>query len=266
MQFFKKKKTEDIEKEIDRKIKKFVKRFGKTKEIKELTEMTKQDKLKDDFFDIIFKLSYISNKRQRQQLIKKAKDLSDKIPELKGWPSDSKKFWDAEAYAWLSKIPRKIRESIKQELMKRIPSGKINLSLGSGSYPYIEESILLDFSAEMLKSVPPIKYKARLEYDLELGKLPFKNNSFDTITMVFIIDYLKNINSVLKEVNRILKPKGKLILVNAKKPIDIWYRKHEVKQYSKDDIISLLKQAGFKVNIKEKKIDKITLFIAEGLK
>jgi len=263
---FKKENIKNLEKEIDNKIKKFIKKFGKTKEIKEFQEITKQDKLKDDFFDIIFKLSYISNKKQREGLIKKAKNLADKIPELRGWPDDSKAFWGAEAYTWLLKIPKKVREEIKKELLKRIPLGKLNLSLGSGSYPYVEESVMLDFSTEMLKSVPPIKYKARLEYDLEKGTLPFKNNSFDTITMVFIIDYLKNLKPVLKEAKRVLKPKGKLILINAKKPIDKWYRKHEVRQYTKNQIKSLLKQAGFKTKIEEKKIDKITLFIAEGIK
>jgi len=261
-----KKDVKDIEKQIDKKIKKFIKRFGKIKEIKELQEIDKQDRLRDDFFDVIFKLSYTSNRKQRQNLIKKAKTISEKIPELRGWPNNSKKFWDAEAYTWLMKMPRKLRDIIKQELLKRTELGKLNISLGSGSYPYIEESVLLDFSREMLKTVPPIKFKARLEYDLERGILPFKNNSFDTATMVFIIDYVKNLKLLLKEVKRILKPKGKLILINAKKPIDKWYRKHEARQYTKQQIRSLLKEAGFKVKIEEKKIDNITLLIAEGIK
>ena len=261
-----KKDAKDLEKKIDKKIKRFIKRFGKTDEIKKLTEIKKQDKLRDDFFDIIFKLSYTSDKKQRQNLIKKAKVLAGKIPELKGWPNNSKSFWDAEAYTWLMKIPKKLREAIKQELLKKIPLGKLNLSLGSGSYPYIEESVLLDFSREMLKTVPPVKFKARLEYDLEFGKLPFKDSSFDTATMVFIIDYIKNIKQLLEEVKRILKPKGKLILINAKKPIDRWYRKHEARQYTKDQIKKLLTKAGFKVKIEEKKIDNIVLLIAEGVK
>jgi SAM-dependent methyltransferase len=266
MMLFKKGEIKDLEMEIDKKIKKFIKKFGKTREIKELTEIKKQDKLKDDFFDIIFKLSYTSDKKQRQQLIKKAKNLADKIPELRGWPDDSKKFWDVEAYAWLGKIPKKVRTAIKQELLKKIPLGNLNISIGSGSYPYIEESVLLDFSREMLKSVPPVKFKARLEYDLEKGILPFKNNSFDNAAMVFIIDYIKNLKPILKEVKRILKPKGKLILVNTKKPINKWYRKHEIRQYSKKDIKKLLTEAGFKAKVEEKKIDNINLLIAEGVK
>jgi len=267
MSFFKNLfKKQDIEKEIDKKIKKFIKKHGKTKEIKELTEIKKQDKLKDDFFDILFRLSFTKDKNKKKELIAKAEKIASQIPELKGWPKDKKKFWDIEAYAWLGKIPRRVRTFIRHELMKKIPLGTLNLAVGSGSYPYIEDSVLLDLSREMLKSVPPIKFKARIEYDLEKGKLPFKNNSFDTATMVFVIDYLKNIKQVLKEIKRILKPKGKLILVNPEKPINSWYRKHEIKHYTKKEIKSLLKQASFKVNIQEKKIDKIVLLFVEGVK
>ncbi|MBW2966605.1 class I SAM-dependent methyltransferase [Candidatus Woesearchaeota archaeon] len=266
MNFFKKLFKKDIEKEIDEKIKHFVKKHGKTKEIKELSEITKEDRLKDDFFDIIFKLSYTSNKRKRKELTAKAELIASKIPGLKGWPRDSKKFWDVEAYAWLGKIPRRIREFIRKELMKRIPLGTLNLGIGSGSYPYIEDSVLLDLSREMLKLVTPVKSKAKIEYDLEKGKLPFQDNSFDSVTMVFVIDYLKNLKQVLKETKRILKKNGKLILVNSKKPIDSWYRKHEVKHYTRKEIKLLLKQIGFKVKIEEKKIDKIVLLFVEGIK
>ena len=57
-----------------------------------------------------------------------------------------------------------------------------------------------------------------------------------------------------------------VILVNSKKPIDSWYRKHEVKHYTKNEIKKLLKEIGFKIKIEEKKIDKITLLIVEGVK
>ena len=118
----------------------------------------------------------------------------------------------------------------------------------------------------MLKSVSSVKFKARIEYDLEKGKLPFQDKSFDSVTMVFIIDYLKNLKQVLKEVKRVLKPKGKLILVNSKKPIDSWYRNHEVKHLTRKEIKELLQKEGFKVKVEEKKINKIVLLFVEGFK
>ncbi len=263
MSFFKRLlKKAGTEKEIDEKIGKFTKRFGETKEIK----MTKQDKLKNDFFDILFRLNIISDKEEKKKLIEKATKIADKIPELKGWPKDNKKFWDVEAYAWLGQIPKKIRELIKIELLKRIPLGGLNLSLGSGSYPYIEDSVLLDLSRKMLKSVSTIKFKSRIEYNLEKGKLPFRSRSFDTITMVFVIDYLKNLKSVLKEIKRILKKNGKLILVQSEKPINEVYRTQEVHHLIEEDIRLLLEESGFEVKISKKNIGKIVLLFVEAVK
>jgi hypothetical protein len=262
MNIFRKFKKKITKEQINNKIKRFVSRFGENKDIKKI----KQEELKDQFYDILFNINLISDKKEKEELIAKAKKIASKIPELKGWPKESKKFWDIEAYAWLGQIPRKIRELIKTELMKRIPPGGLNLSLGSGSYPYIEYSVLLDLSREMLKSVPAVKYKAKIEYDLEKGKLPFNDDSFDTITMVFVIDYLENLKSVFDEIKRILKTNGKLILVQSEKPINELYRSQEVKHLDKNEIKSLLREAGFKVKIKEKKIDKIVLLFVEGVK
>ncbi len=263
MSFFKKLvKKVRTEKDIDEKIGKFEKKYGKTRESK----IARQDRLKNDFFDVLFRLNIISDKEEKKKLIEKATKIADKIPELKGWPKDSKKFWDVEAYAWLGQIPKKIRELIKTELMKRIPIGGLNLSLGSGSYPYIEDSVLLDLSREMLKSVSTIKFKSRIEYNLEKGKVPFRSRSFDTVTMVFVIDYLKNLKTVLKEIKRILKKNGKLILVQSEKPINEVYRTQEVNHLLEEDIRSLLEEAGFEVKISKKKIGKTVLLFVEAVK
>lgn len=47
--------------------------------------------------------------------------------------------------------------------------------------------------------------------DFKIGsmtKLPFKNSSFDIVTASLSIDYIKNLQPVFKEVNRVLKKKG----------------------------------------------------------
>ncbi len=53
----------------------------------------KEEKLKDEFLNILLQLSYVRDKKKRKQLMKRAKSLADKIPEFRGWPK-SKKFWD----------------------------------------------------------------------------------------------------------------------------------------------------------------------------
>jgi ubiquinone/menaquinone biosynthesis C-methylase UbiE len=54
---------------------------------------------------------------------------------------------------------------------------------------------------------------------------------------------------LFKEVKRVLKKKGKLVIVNSKKPIDDFYRTKEVKHIT--DFSKLLKDFDFKVKEKE---------------
>ncbi len=47
---------------------------------------------------------------------------------------------------------------------------------------------------------------------MNLEDLPFKSNSFDLATSNMVFEHLKNPGIVLKEVHRILKPHGKLLI------------------------------------------------------
>ena len=193
---------------------------------KQLEEF-KQDELKDDFFDLFMKIGFAKTNQKKQDLIKKASKIADKIPEFKGWPK-AEKIWDIEAFGWTGQIPKKVRNTIKQELRKRISPGSLNLALGSGAYPYLEESVLLDYSEEMLRAA--VKYKKKVLYDINKGKLPFKKNEFDSITMVFVINYLDNPKQVFKETKRILKTNGKLIIIQSAKSLNYLSKIVEKKQ------------------------------------
>jgi SAM-dependent methyltransferase len=171
---------------------------------------------------------------------------------------DEKMFWDMISYTWESKIPEEIRKAIKKRLSKLKGD---NLSLGCGCCPYVKDSVLVDFSEQMLKFA---EGKEKHIVDLNKAKLPFSDNSFDSVTMVFVVDYLNNLDKLLKEVKRVLKKDGKLIVVNSKKPIDKFYRRHEKKHYSSDELTGLLKD--FDVNVEEKKIGNRVLVFIEGKK
>jgi len=249
---------------IDEKIKRFISRFGVIPEIKEIQKIEKQAELKDKFFDVFFKISFAKG-AEKDKLISEAKKIANKIPLFKGWPEKSVKFWDVEAFAWRTKIPSHVRLFIRKELLKRIPLGGINLSLGPGSYPYIEDSVLVDISPEMLKAVEPtVKFTRKIVHDLEKGKLPFKDNSFDTVTMVFVVNYLSKLP--FKEIYRVLKKKGKLIIVQSAKMLDDWYVKQEKKQYSASELKKLLADAGFKAKVEKKKVKRTKLVFIEGVK
>jgi len=54
--------------------------------------------------------------------------------------------------------------------------------------------------------------KGVIKCNVEKEKLPFGNNSFDEIYSKNLFEHLKNLSFVLKEMARVLKPGGKLVL------------------------------------------------------
>jgi SAM-dependent methyltransferase len=223
-----------------------------------------QEKQKEDFLNILLQLSYVRDKQQRKKLVQKAKAIASKIPEFRGWPK-GKKFWDIEALTWVVKIPRHVRQFIKRELLKRIKPSGLNLALGSGSYPYVKESFLLDYSGKMLEKVT-VKYKKKVIHDIQQIPWPFKDSSFDTITAVFVVNYLKNHKAVFKEAKRVLKPNGKIIIVQSAKSLGEFYQQAEARQYQTKDIIKALNQNRFKTSVEEKKIRNTSLVFIEAEK
>lgn len=64
-------------------------------------------------------------------------------------------------------------------------------------------------------------------------KFPFKDNSFDYVTCVVSVDYLNKPLEVFREINRVLKPKGKAIISQSNrcfptKAIDIWLKTNDL--------------------------------------
>ena len=257
--FRKKKSGEEIKKELDRKLDK----YKGDKDIDDLKKIVEMDDLKDDFFEIMFKLGYTKNKEDKKNLLRKAKEIAANIPEFAGWP-ESSRFWDVEALAWIVKIPENVRKYIKSEINKSIPKG-LNLALGCGSYPYAKNSVLVDFSEEMLRSAGP-RYKNKVMFDLDSGDLAFRSYAFDSVTIVFVINYIKNLGPLLKEAKRVLKDGGKLVIVQSAKQIAEFYRMKEKARWNTDDVEGMMRSVGFKTSVYEHLIGRTRLIFFEGVK
>jgi len=255
MIFFRKT-EEQIKKDIEKKIKRLVE-TGKGKEALAFREDHELEEMKDAFYNKLFFWGYTKDKKKKDKLLKEAKELSKRIPELKGWPKEARIFWDTEAYGWNTRIPKPIREAIKKE----IHVDGLNLSLGAGSYCYADNTVALDISQEMLKEN---KAKKKVVHDLEEKKLPFKDASFDSVTLIFVVDYIKNLRNVLREVKRVLKNKGRMIIVQSKKPVDDFYRIQEKKHMKEKDLKKLL-PLGMKTRVTEKKIGKKEFLFFEAI-
>jgi len=163
-----------------------------------------------------------------------------------GWPKEKKAFWNAEAFMWSRKIEREVRAVIRRELA--MLAGKKNLDLGCGAYSYLP-SVGFDLSAKML--VFNEQCKEKVEGNLE-EKLPFADYSFDSVTAVFLLNYIHNYHQLFSEIWRVLSELGIFVMVLSSTGVNEWQRQKEVSSFGKERWLMLLQKAGFEVVLKEK--------------
>jgi ubiquinone/menaquinone biosynthesis C-methylase UbiE len=85
--------------------------------------------------------------------------------------------------------------------------------------------------------------------DVKFGsatKIPYKNKSFDGIFCLCVLEHLKRPELAIKEMYRVLKPKGKLVLIV---PTELGFRrdKTHVKFWHKENLRELLEKFNFKI-------------------
>jgi len=176
-------------------------------------------------------------------VVNKLKKISLDVAWAKGWPEEKIAFWNAEAFMWEKKISLEKRALIKKELS--FLSGR-NLDLGCGAYSYIR-SVGFDFSPQMLKFNKTIE--EGISGDLE-EVLPFADDSFDSVTAVFVLNYIKNYQQLIREVKRIVKIDFMVVL--SSKKVNDWQHQKEINIFSAEGWVKILGEAGFSVNLTEK--------------
>lgn len=83
--------------------------------------------------------------------------------------------------------------------------------------PYISAGVGIDFKAPLF-----CEGKIRTERLLLTDSLPYKDASFDVVTMLAVLEHLDQPMALLREIRRVLAPDGRLILTvpsKAAKPI-----------------------------------------------
>jgi len=113
---------------------------------------------------------------------------------------------------FLEPILRKFRI---QRVIKYIPRGCTLLDVGCGYSAaflrsiskHIGKGVGIDFkvSTEVVSNISTIQTHID-------NRLPFADCSFDIVTMLAVLEHIENDISVIQEVHRVLKPRGKLIL------------------------------------------------------
>jgi ubiquinone/menaquinone biosynthesis C-methylase UbiE len=116
----------------------------------------------------------------------------------------------------------------------------------------------IDISPEMVR-VAKRNFQNSKQVEIKEGsaaKLPYKSNSFNTVTCILSFHHHPDSQQSLREMYRVLKPKGKLLLldpfndglfqkfilfINA-----LLFDEKNISVYTKIELLELFKQAGFK--------------------
>jgi SAM-dependent methyltransferase len=161
----------------------------------------------------------------------------------------------AESYEDWFDINRYVYESELQAIREMLPDkGKgIEVGVGSGQFAApLGIKIGIDPSAKMRK-IAESKGIRTIEGVGE--NLPIKSGQFDFVLMVTTICFLDDLNATLREIFRVLKPGGYVIIgfVDSNSSTGEFYEKHKDENpfyknaefYSKGDVEEHLTQNGF---------------------
>ena len=128
--------------------------------------------------------------------------------------------WNEIAKSWNNFRQKPIKELEKLNWKK----GKI-LDIGCGNcrnlLPFKHlDCYGIDFSREMLEQAKKFSQKNNLKVKLKLSsaeKLPFKNNYFDYVLAIAVLHHLKNPETAVKEIHRVLKNNGEVYITDWNK-------------------------------------------------
>ena len=135
-------------------------------------------------------------------------------------------------------------------------SGTI-LDFGSGSKPYEH----LFKNHQYYCSIEVLGNKENLKSDIyyDGSKLPFANNSFDSILCTEVFEHVENLDDVINELYRVLKPRGRMIITTP-----FMCMEHEMpydfRRFSFNGLSNLMKKKNFKILKSQKLLNNFHLF------
>src|SRR3989344_2294835 len=125
-------------------------------------------------------------------------------------------------YDWIeSPIERKYFSKWRKSLLGNIKGKVLELGVGTGkNLPYYNpkqvELTAIDISEKMMdkakERAEQLKFKINFKL-VDSEKFPFPDNSFDYVINTFVLCSVASPKTVLKEMDRVLKPKGKILML-----------------------------------------------------
>lgn len=97
----------------------------------------------------------------------------------------------------------------KLKLFAQLSQGKcLDIGFAQKPNPHLQDPVGIDIQ----NVAKPENYKKVFVVNLNKDKLPFEDNSFDTIIAGDVIEHVENPSYLLREINRVLKEKGIFLL------------------------------------------------------
>ncbi|TNF47439.1 class I SAM-dependent methyltransferase [bacterium] len=156
---------------------------------------------------------------------------------------------------WFS-VNRHVYESELEAVRRMLPEGGTGIEIGVGTGRFAGP-LDITMGVEPSQKMREIARKRGIEVISGIGEaLPLKNSLFDFVLMVTVLCFLDDVEGSLREVHRVLKPSGAVVIgfIDRDTPIGKTYeeRKEKSLYYKKAHFLSakevtdLLKSAGFK--------------------
>jgi phosphatidylethanolamine/phosphatidyl-N-methylethanolamine N-methyltransferase len=159
-------------------------------------------------------------------------------------------------FGWI--LEPRIKYALSHVDTKRKKILEIGIGTGLSLKHYNDcEIIGIDLSYEMLKKAQKFnrKCKKNLElFQMDACNLGFKDSSFDLVLCAFVLSTIPNFEDALKEIWRITKPDGRVIVVNH------FISKNPVIRYIEKGLDPITKFVGWKNDFSEEKILSSNLF------
>lgn len=161
--------------------------------------------------------------------------LSERSLKRKGPKMADRLFWQIYSHFYDSiqgLIPYQILlEMVKDEIYLSLPlkvldagCGTGNLELAINQGPNRIQITAIDFAKEMICRARK-KNKDLKNLDFQMvnldGRLPFPNESFDVAVLINVLYCLKNPDAVIKELKRVLKKDGRVIVATPKQGLKL---------------------------------------------
>lgn len=120
-------------------------------------------------------------------------------------------------------------KDVKPKLVLDVATGTGDMALLLPKYLEPEKIIGIDISEGMLEHARQKVEKQKLKQKIELQPgdseaIKFPNNTFDAITVAFGVRNFEHLQQGLAEMLRVLKPGGKLVVLEFSKPKKRWFK------------------------------------------